>query len=398
MYPGMRIQFVTWSVVAVLGLCFFISHSPAQASEAQEIYSLIKNGKLKDAKKRTTKLLKSNPDDPELRFTLAIIAEKTGNEKTAVSIYKSLTESHPEFLAPYNNLAVYHARRGDYEAAISALQQAIESQPAVAVAYRNLTAIYTRLASAAYRKALNSNEPISSLDLATLDQYDLIIPTLEQPETELVAVAQAVPNNLVSEQNNSSNTDTTVIATVIEPSETTPTPVEVVAAPAIASTQDDTKQEKVEIASNTVATDSNNSDSELTTKTIVVAAAASTAEAKQIIEDNAAQKQALINHIKSWASAWSERDVEGYLSHYSNNFSPRDNISLEEWKQQRHGRLRWRKFIEVKPSKYTINIAGDAATVNFDQYYKSDLFEDTIRKTLKFNHENGRWLITEEII
>ena len=61
---------------------------------------------------------------------------------------------------------------------------------------------------------------------------------------------------------------------------------------------------------------------------IIVAAVTPAAEAKQAVEDATEPKQVLIDQIKSWASAWSDRDVDRYLAHYSEDFKPRDNMSL----------------------------------------------------------------------
>lgn len=392
------------SVFMVLPLAGF-------ADETDEIYALIEQDRLSDALKQTETLLRDAPEDPALLFAQAVIAEKNGSNREAIEIYKGLTLSNPELLEPFNNLAIHYARTGDYKAAITTLEQAMQSNPSIATAYRNLTAIYAQLASVAYRKALNSDTPLEPLELASLEKLDSLTSGSSQKPPILVASVQ----NYITEslgQNPSSEDD----QPINEPADQTK---EISAADSVESkpeseTKSETKseperesaQQKVQavvVESAPTAVEAPDPEEvEKAAKPIpepaVIAAVTPTAEAKQVAEDIAAQKQALINHIKSWAEAWSDRDVDRYLSHYSERFKPRDNLTLEEWKKQRYGRLRWREFIIVKPSKYNISIEGSSATVDFSQYYKSERFEDTIQKTLKFVKEGDRWLITKELI
>ncbi|MEJ2177499.1 MAG: hypothetical protein P8Y12_06015 [Gammaproteobacteria bacterium] len=374
------------------------------ADQTDEIYALIEQDKLSDAMQQTKSMLAESPGDPSLLFAQAIIAEKNGSPKDAIRIYQGLTLSHPELLEPFNNLAIHYARAGDYKAAISTLELAMQVHPSVATAYRNLTAIYEQLASAAYRKALNSDAPLVPLELASLEKIDTSTPgdTKEQPR--LVASVESYLNESLGSEQSAADEGTSKVSIEIDPA----TAVEESAqlstdsSPPNEPEQDrDVKAAPAEPAV-TVETESviepSEPEPEPEPEPIIVAAVTPTAEARQAAEDNATQKQALIDRVKSWASAWSDRDVDRYLSHYSESFKPRDNMTLEEWKKQRYGRLRWREFIIVKPSEYSISVEGDSAAVNFSQYYKSERFEDTIRKTLEFKKEKGRWLITRELI
>lgn len=406
-------NFVTRTgLFSLLTICLVLTSIPAQAVGTAEIFSLIANGKLKDAQAQTSELLKTSPDDPELIFAQALIAERSGQEDQAAKIYQSLTLSHPGLLAPYNNLAIHHVRSGDYQAAVDTLERAMQSQPAVAVAYRNLTAIYAQLASAAYRKALNSSEPLAPLNLASMGEIDPGRSNDRGVQPTLVASVENFVNE--SLQNNESTAPETTAKpaqkTVVEINTAQQAEREAAvtdSSPGAASEQDEASEETAGLQTEQ-SSKSNQTASTQPAPTVreiepgpepvVIASVTPAAEARQAVENNAAQKQALIDHIKSWANAWSDRDVDRYLSHYSENFLPRNNLSLAEWKKQRHGRLRWREFIIVKPSKYSISIEGNSATVNFNQYYKSERFEDTIRKTMKLDNENGRWLITRELI
>ena len=366
------------------------------ADPTEKIYALIEQDKLSDAMQETKSLLEESPDDPSLLFAQAIIAEKNGSTEEAIRIYQGLTLSHPELLEPFNNLAIHYARAGDYKSAISTLELAMQVHPSVATAYRNLTAIYEQLASAAYRKALDSNAPIEPLELAALDKIDPATPGTASDQPRLVASVENYLNESLDPDQNDNK--------VVVPNPVADDPAESLAEPVQSEDVNEQKEPKVvaEVVKTPVTetTDSsaNIEDEAPAPEPIIVAAVTPAAEAKQAVEDATEQKQELIDRIKSWANAWSDRDVDRYLAHYSEDFKPRDNLTLEDWKKQRYGRLRWREFIIVEPSEYSISVEGDTATVNFTQYYKSERFEDTIRKTLNFQKEKGKWLITKELI
>ena len=387
----------------------------AQKADLQELFELIADGQLDKAAQLNRELVDKQPDNPELLFAEALIADKKGSSKKAIKLYTQLNASHPEMLEAFNNLAIHQANTGNYKAAIDTLERALHANPSVATAYGNLTAIYARLASAAYRKALNSKVKPKPLELASINKVKSIEFNIFAEQPALVASVENFINDSLKQQPETVTEPAPeiIVATVSKPiappstAITEPAPaaiqavqitepvavkpaitVAVVKKPSVAKATEKPKLPKPEIAT----------DSQSPEVVTAVVSAKPTAAAKQAVEDSAAQKQALINQIKSWAVAWSDRDVDRYLSHYSNQFKPRNGLSLADWRQQRHGRLRWREFIIVKPSRYRIELNDDLATVNFQQYYKSDRFEDTIRKTLKLKKQRGKWLITEELI
>ncbi len=397
----------------------------ARAEGISEVYELIESGNFADARSQINTLINKSPNDPELLFARAVIEEKNGASKKAIKYYRELTKSHPDLLEPYNNLAIYHAETGNYQEAIKTLEQAMQANPAVATAYRNLTAIYAQMASAAYRKALNSTVSPEPLRLSSLDKIESLqfLPIQERPT--LVAsvnnfIAEALEDNttdiakqtktadststpevvaeVVAEPEAQVNLETSSdVAAVVQPETTQVVTTEPLLTESVNTPEQPAKPE-VEIATN-------GSDAQIAitstpsgNQPVVVAAVTPSAEARQAAEDGAAQKQALIDHVKSWAEAWSSQDVTRYLAHYSDGFIPRNNLTLAEWRVQRNGRLKWREFIIVKPSKYSINLQKDKATVNFTQYYKSERLEDTIRKTLELEKRNGDWLIVQELI
>jgi len=72
----------------------------------------------------------------------------------AESIFKNLTQAHPELPEPFNNLAVVYAAKGNFDAAREALREAISTHPAYATAHENMGDIYAKMAVVAYNEAL----------------------------------------------------------------------------------------------------------------------------------------------------------------------------------------------------------------------------------------------------
>ena len=403
--------------IALLG-AWPVSHGSA-ATDIDAIYRFLEDGNLHAAQAETENQLATTPDDPSLLFAQAVIVEKMGHKEKAIEMYQELIDSYPELVEPYNNVAIYYAESGDYQSAIDTLEQALRANPSISTAYGNLTAIYSQLASAAYRKALNSQSPLKPLQLASLDKIESQQTIAIGPTQVLVASVNnfadgTIQQNAIADNSDPSGdqpvavveTDTAsqpVEVALVEDSQVAENTLAEVTSQPVTSAEETTQPEVVQIelaASDPVeepvisepsvepepaVPDPEPADAEPAIQQVAAITSENTGQTitREAVEDIAAEKQALIDHVRSWAAAWSDRDVERYLTHYSPVFIPRDNLTLDEWKEQRHGRLRWREFIIVEPSQYNITVNGAEASVNFTQFYKSDRFQDTIRKTLK---------------
>jgi hypothetical protein len=102
--------------------------------------------------------------------------------------------------------------------------------------------------------------------------------------------------------------------------------------------------------------------------------------------------------IQGWAFAWSSQDVPGYLAFYADEFTP-DNpqLSRSTWAVQREERL-------LKPGKIELGLSNieiylDEVPVKraeFEQTYKSDVYQDKVLKSLEFIEQDGEWKIRSE--
>ena len=166
--PGKWFLYRGVLLLVLLGL----SSPVVTMADKNRVHMLLEQGQIEAARSQLEDLFEETPDDPTLLFTRAVIAEHQGEEEMAADIYTALTESHPAMIEAYNNLAIHHAENGNYKEAVVVLEAGLKSSPALATTFNNLTAIYARLASAAYRKALDSTSPLDPLALATIDRVE----------------------------------------------------------------------------------------------------------------------------------------------------------------------------------------------------------------------------------
>ena len=111
----------------------------------------------------------------------------------------------------------------------------------------------------------------------------------------------------------------------------------------------------------------------------------------------AENKQAIENAILDWKQAWESSNVDAYLSHYANDFTPEDGSSLAQWKALRSKRLQAPDNIEITLSNFDIQFeSADVASVAFDQAYRSKSFTDNTRKQLLVRQHEGAWKIERE--
>ena len=102
--------------------------------------------------------------------------------------------------------------------------------------------------------------------------------------------------------------------------------------------------------------------------------------------------------LESWVEAWTAKDFDKYVSHYSGNFTPTNNLTHEEWRARSQEQLKWREFIIIEVSDLVIAVKGDNATASFTVHYKSNATENTRPSTLQFERVNNDWYITREVI
>ncbi|MCB1959133.1 MAG: tetratricopeptide repeat protein [Rhodocyclaceae bacterium] len=330
---------------------------PSALASVADIQSLIERGQYDAAVKMADADLSASPTDPQTRFLKGIALAEMNRAEEAISVFQQLTKDYPELPEPYNNLAVLYAQQREFNKARGALEMAIRTHPSYATAHENLGDVYARLASQAYSNALQ----LDSANIAAQSKLALIreLMTVSTRSGTATTVASAPAPEPVTPR-----------APVSEPvAPTTPLPPPQPAAP---------PAPPAAVTPPPVAT---------TPPPSPTATPAS---------DSA---QSVRSAVEAWARAWSNKDVAAYLSHYAADFDPPGNMARNAWKAQREQRVGGKPgAIEVSLEDLDITISGTTAAARFRQHYRSGGFNGSTDKTLRLSLDQGRWLITQELI
>jgi tetratricopeptide (TPR) repeat protein len=337
---GLRLTSLATKCLVVAALSF--TTLAARADDVAEVQKLLSVGKNAEALQKADQYLGGKPRDPMMRFLRGISLSQAGRGPEAITAFTKLTEDFPELPEPFNNLAVLYAQQGQYDKARTALEMAIRTNPSYATAYENLGDVYAKLASQAYSKALQ------------IDTRSAVAPKLAMirdlfpKERNSIAVASASATPPPAPAPAPAPTPKPVPA---------PTPV-VAAAPAPAPKA-------------------------------APAPAPTAAEAKAD-----AREKEVESAIKSWAAAWSKKDLDGYFAAYARDFSPGKSHSA--WEQERRSRIVGKRNISVKLSNISIEINGNKAFAHFRQEYKADSLSVGSTKKLDLVRSGNTWLIVKE--
>ena len=101
--------------------------------------------------------------------------------------------------------------------------------------------------------------------------------------------------------------------------------------------------------------------------------------------------------VAAWANAWTDQDVERYLSYYSSEFTPNGGLTRDQWAAQRRQRVAAPQFLKVSVTNLDAERLDQRhARAQFTQNYRSDRFGDLVDKTLDLVWEDERWKIARE--
>ena len=314
---------------------------PAHADEYDEVGRLTQANQLTEALARADRFLGQRPRDPQMRFLKGVIQLNSGQRAQAIDTFTQLTQDAPELPEPYNNLAVIYAQQRDYDKARDTLERAVRANPEYSTAYENLGDVYASLASRAYGQALKR------------DARNLQISSkLEAVRT----VFTAKPGS------GAATTASAPAAAVIAVAPATTAPA---AAP------------------RTMPSSS--------------AAAPAAPEAARPDTGGAAASADVETAVRAWATAWSGKDLAGYLAAYSPDFRPASGQSRSTWEQERRSRILGKSRIGVELRNLNVVVRGQTATASFQQIYSSDQVNETNAKTLELVRRNGGWVIAKEV-
>lgn len=332
----------------------------ARADEVADVQKLLSAGKNAEALQKADQYLGSKPRDPMMRFLRGISLSQAGRAPEAITAFTKLTEDFPELPEPFNNLAVLYAQQGQYDKARTALEMAIRTNPSYATAYENLGDVYAKLASQAYSKALQ------------IDTRSAVAPKL------------AMIRDLFPKDRNSIQ----VAAAGTNPA---PTPAPA-AAPAPAPAP---KPAPVAPASKPAPAPAPTPAPAPAPPPAPKPAPAPVAPAESKADKaEAVAREGVENAVKSWAAAWSKKDLNGYFGAYARDFNGGKTRKI--WEDERRDRINGKRNISVKLSNIKVDVNGNKASVSFRQDYKADSLSVSSGKRLELVRNGKEWVIVKE--
>ena len=355
----------------VLALAFAVL--PAHADDYGDVSKLMRSGKLAEAMARAESYLSTNPRDPQMRFLKGVIQRDSGKQTEAIVTFAKLSEDYPELPEPYNNLAVLYAGQSQFDKARAALEMAIRTNPSYATAHENLGDVYAKLASQAYNKALQLDSANAAVPPKLALIRELFNPTVRG---QRVGTAPAAASALAPAVVAAAAPPVVAAAVPAAP----PAPAAKVVAPVTPQVVTvPAPPVKAPVAATTPAAASTPAAPPATP---VPAAAGDAKEAEAA--------------VRAWASAWSAKDMPGYLAAYGKDFDPPGSQSRPAWEEERRTRITGKSSINVKLENLTVSVTGAKAVVKFRQDYKASGLSVSSRKTLDLVKAGNKWVIARE--
>jgi tetratricopeptide (TPR) repeat protein len=354
-----------------IGLALSVSVSFAIAADTlPDIQRLMKQGQMPQALEKVDAYISTKPKDAQGRFLKGLILTEMGRPADAIPVFTKLTEDYPELPEPYNNLAVLYAQQKQYDKARTALEMAIRTHPSYSIAHENLGDVYAKLASQAYDKALQLDSS-NSVTQSKLSLIRELISTSTKPgvkPTAAVTRPAAEPTKLAVAEPVKPVAAPQPPAAIVTPVTPPAKPVEKVPEPV--------KVEKPAEKAPEIKS-------------------ASTAPEKSAPGDGGGETD-VTKALQGWASAWSHKDVKGYLSYYASDFQTPNSMPRKAWEAERTQRIDKPGKLQVSVDDIKVSLSGDKATVRFRQHYSSASLKTSASKTVVFVRSGGKWLIQQE--
>ncbi|MGE4266962.1 MAG: L,D-transpeptidase family protein [Deferribacterales bacterium] len=120
-------------------------------------------------------------------------------------------------------------------------------------------------------------------------------------------------------------------------------------------------------------------------------------EPETILEDNISDiHEATANLLHAWEAAWESRNIDGYMSYYSDRFKS-GRMGFDAWKKDKGGKFARIASITVEMEDIKVEMGkDDTVVVTFVQKYTGDKYSDTGIKTLILeNGDSGLRIVSE---
>lgn len=130
----------------------------------------------------------------------------------------------------------------------------------------------------------------------------------------------------------------------------------------------------------------------------VAAAVAPSAPAREAAPPTRTDEDEVGEMVENWRMAWSRRDVNAYLGHYSAQFVPASGQSQEQWAAKRRTVIAGRADIQISIRELRMERIDDRSMdVAFLQDYAAGEYRETAQpKILRLHREDSGWRIVSE--
>lgn len=297
-----------------------------------------------------------------------------------------LLTNFPDHPQVYNNLAAVAAARGEVESARSWLEQAIVLDPQAATIYRNLSEVYGEMARDSYGRALQLDRPQATLQLDLFSNQGV----MSWPVGADTILARVYDDD----ESGSSARQQPDLSVLAETELMTGEDIEIVAAD-----QDTADVESLSVGETESLPTPGETDTAYT-ETVATQPADMVPETVAVHETEPARDEdieAPTLFLQRWATAWSDQDVEKYLSFYSDDFIPSGGLSYDEWLAQRRERLQRPDDITVTLTDFDLREETDGLLqLEVIQDYHSERYSDRTRKLFDLRRRSDSWIIERE--
>lgn len=120
-------------------------------------------------------------------------------------------------------------------------------------------------------------------------------------------------------------------------------------------------------------------------------------ELPKLSQLSVARGEKLLDFIEAWRTAWTQKDIDHYMSCYSADFSS-SGLNKSQWERKKRRLNRIYRYIDVRLSDIVIEWIESGAKVTFYQDYESDKYQSSGTKTLILKLINDRWQIEKEFM
>ncbi len=383
--PVLRVVLTALLLSLSLSTAFSIPANAASADDLKEITQLANQGQQAAALTKVNNYLNDNPKDVQALFIKGVLLAELNKRDEAIKTFTDITAKYPNLPEPYNNLAVLYADQGQYDKARMALETAIKTHPSYATAHENLGDIYARMASEAYDKALQ----LDNSNARAQNKLSLIKELFSNTGKPVMLADNSKPADkpTIKPADVAKPADTPKAVDPVKPPEPTK-PADVV------KPTDTVKPAEIKPADPVKSAE----PVKPVEPTKPVVAEKPVVEPSKPTEKEGNEENNVLNAVKSWAKAWSNKNVDQYLASYGENFQTPAGQSRKEWEASRRGIISKAAAINVEILNPRVIVENASkAKVSFKQNYRAGAVTKRTSKTLVLQKVRNTWLIQQEL-